>query len=575
VYFSRKALCNLAFEYFISKKTLKSVVQGKKVSKPIVSISIISIALAVIVNLITVAVVTGFQQEVRQKVSGFGSHIFIMAAGENSIYESAPVRRDQEFISALRKDPGIQSIHVVGYKPVLFQSDEREVSYTLPNGRDTTEHQYQVHGAVIKGVDTTFDWNFFKKHLLEGEIPDYSQDSSENLLVISKRLASDLNYKIGDKISAFFVKNLPVKRKFTISAIYKTGLEEFDKQIVLGKLSTVQQLNDWGIDATIEIADTLIDDQIVIKANASGGNGNLRYDWGEGFDSYYGFSICPDRDTIVRLIVTDYWSNISADLSESTLADTAYLKITVEGDRTARCNFKLNDIDELDREYLNEEGTKFALSDGVKRVICEITPGKGSHSNYVGGFEITVKEWSDLEEVMTRVKRKVDNQLTVHDEVLKTTSIIQNQPDIFMWLGFLDLNVIIILTLMILIGIINMGSALLVLILIRTNFIGMMKAMGATNTSIRKIFLYQAGFLIGRGMLWGNLIGLGLCLIQQYTGFISLNPEVYYLSEVPIELNIWHWLILNAATLVVCLSALIIPSMVITSIHPVKAIKFN
>ena len=168
VYFSRKVLRKLAFEYFISKKTLKSVVQGKKVSKPIVRISVISIALAVIVNLITIAVVTGFQQEVRQKVSGFGSHIFIMEASENSIYESDPIQRNQEFLADLKNDPGIKSISVVGYKPVLLQSEEREISYQLANGKDTVETQYQVHGAVIKGIGADYDWTFFKNYLLEG-----------------------------------------------------------------------------------------------------------------------------------------------------------------------------------------------------------------------------------------------------------------------------------------------------------------------------------------------------------------------------------------------------------------------
>ncbi|MFT5860826.1 MAG: lipoprotein-releasing system permease protein [Flavobacteriaceae bacterium] len=575
MYFSRKALGILAFEYFISKKTLKSVVQGKKVSKPIVRISIISIALAVIVNLITIAVVTGFQQEVRQKVTGFGSHIFIMEAGENSVFESAPIRRDQAFLATLKNDPGIASVNVVGYKPVLFQSDERETTYTLPNGQDTTEFQYQVHGAVIKGVDSTFDWKFFKKHLLEGVIPDFREDSCSNHIVISKRLSKDLNFKIGDRISAFFVKNNPVKWKFKIAGIYETGLEEFDKQIVLGDLGSVQELNDWGIQVSLEIADTIIDEQIVIKANASGGNGNLRYNFGNGFDSYYGFALCPNKDTLIRVIVSDYWSDISAPISETTLPDTAYLKITVEGDLTSRCVFKLNEFDELDREYLSEDGRKFAITDGAKRVTCELREGTGSSHNYVGGFEITVKKWDDLEAVMARVKGEVHMIPTPFGELVKSTSIMENQPDIFMWLGFLDINVIIILTLMILIGIINMGSALLVLILIRTNFIGMMKAMGATNWSIRKIFLYQAAFLIGRGMIWGNIIGVALCLIQQSTGIISLNPEVYYLTQVPIELNFWHWLILNAATLVVCLSALIVPSIVITKINPVKAIKFD
>ncbi len=575
VYFSRKVPGNLAYEYFISKKTLKSVVQGKKVSKPIVRISVISIALAVIVNLITIAVVTGFQQEVRQKVSGFGSHIFIMSASENSIYESDPIQRDQQFLSELKKDPGIKSISVVGYKPVLLQSEEREISYQLANGKDTLETQYQVHGAVIKGIGSKYDWTFFKSYLLKGNLPDYSQDSCKNHLVISRKLAADLNYTIGDKVSAFFVKNQPVKRKFKIAGIYETGLEEFDKQVVLGSLSSVQTLNDWGIKASIEIADTIIDGQIVIKANVTGGNRNYRYDWGEGFDNFLGFPICPHKDTTIRLIASDYWTSPREDLTESTIPDTAYMKITVEKGADYRCYFELNEDDQVAREYLNDDGTKFVLDDGSKRLIIETTDGKGSSGNYISGFEIMVKDWSKLDEVLARTKKRVEMILMPNGDILKATSIIENEPDIFVWLGFLDLNVIIILILMILIGIINMGSALLVLILIRSNFIGMMKAMGATNWSIRKIFLIQAGFLIGRGMFWGNLIGLAICLAQKYLGLIPLDPEVYYLSQVPIEINVWHWILLNIGTLVVCLSALIIPSMVIARINPVKAIKFN
>lgn len=575
MYFSRKVPRSLAFEYFISKKTLKSVVQGKKVSKPIVRISVISIALAVIVNLITLAVVTGFQQEVRQKVSGFGSHIVIMSASENSIFESDPIQHDQPFLAALKNDPGIKSISKVGYKPVLLQSEEREISYKLANGKDTVENQYQVQGAVIKGVSSDYDWTFFKNYILKGKIPDYSQDSCENHLVISKKLATDLNYKVGDDVSAFFVKNQPVKRKYKIAGIYETGLEEHDKQIVLGSLTTVQKLNDWGINAAIELADTIIDGQMVVQAKVSGGNGHYRYDWGNGFDTYIGFPICPHKDTTIRLIVSDYWTSLDEDLAESTISDTAYLKITVEKGGEFRCYFELNENGTIEREYLNDDGTKFAISDGTKQLIIEKIDGKGSSGNYISGFEIIVNEWEDLDEVLARTKKSVELILMPNGDVLKATSIIENEPDIFVWLGFLDLNVIIILVLMILIGIINMGSALLVLILIRSNFIGMMKAMGATNWSIRKIFLIQAGFLIGRGMLWGNLIGLAICLAQKYLGLIPLDPQVYYLSQVPIEINVWHWILLNVGTLVVCLSALIIPSMVIARINPVKAIKFN
>lgn len=550
--------------------------QGKKVSKPIVRISIISIALAVIVNLITIAVVTGFQQEVRQKVSGFGSHIFVMASGENSIYESSPIRKDQPILQQLKDDPGIRSVNAVGYKPVLFQSNRQEITYQLPNGVDTTESQYQVYGAVIKGIDSTFDGTFFETHLIEGTLPDYSVDSTENHIVISKHLAQKLNYEINQDVGAFFVKNNPVKRKYRIKGIYETGLEEFDKQIVLGNLHTVQELNDWGIKTSIEILDTLTEaNQLIIAADVSGGNGNYRYDWGKGYDTYYGFALCPTKDTVIRLIASDYWSNIDASYNETTLPDTAYLKITVEGESTARCNFTFDDFGELKREYSEEDPFSYTISDGNKTITCSFIHGKGSAHNYIGGYEIMVNDWNTLNEVVERTKDRTEFLLTPFDETLTTTSIIDNQPDIFVWLSFLDINVWIILSLMILIGIINMGSALLVLILVRSNFIGMMKAMGATNGSIRKIFLIQAGFLIGRGMLWGNIIGITLCMLQKYTGILSLNPEVYYLSQVPIELNIWHWLILNLGTFVVCILALILPSLAIARVDPVKAIKFN
>ncbi len=575
VYFSRKVRGKLGFEYFISKKTLKTVAQGKKVSKPIVRISIISIALAVIVNLVTIAVVSGFQQEVRQKISGFGSHLFIMSAGENSIFESEPIRKEQKFLEQLKKNKSIQTIQPVGYKPVLLQSKLNEITYQLPSGKDTTEVQQQVFGAVIKGVDEKFDWSFFKEHLKEGRLPNLKGNVTIPQLLISSKISGDLQFKVNDTIVAFFVKNQPVKKQFVIAGIYETGLEEFDKKFILGDLSVVQDLNDWGIKAAIEVADTMTSDQLIIRGNIAGGNGNFKYDWGKGFDTYTGFTLCPLKDTMIRLIAGDYWSSLTEDEIDTSIPDTAYLNISIKGTAYSPCDFKHNDFNELERTFLNEDGTKFSLEASQKTVVFEMTNGKGSSHNYVGGYEIFVNDWEQLEAVYTSTKKMTDFIPTENEELLKTTSIMDNQKDIFVWLDFLDINVFIILTLMILIGIINMGSALLVLILIRSNFIGMMKAMGATNWSIRKIFLIQAGFLISRGMLWGNIIGLGICFIQKYTGIFTLNPEVYYLTEVPIELNIVHWLLLNACTLLVCMLALVIPSIVITRIKPVKSIKFN
>jgi lipoprotein-releasing system permease protein len=267
--------------------------------------------------------------------------------------------------------------------------------------------------------------------------------------------------------------------------------------------------------------------------------------------------------------------NINGENEQTSIPDTAYLKIKIKGTGMSVCDFHTNNDSELIRTYLNDDGTKYSLKATNKTLLFEQILGKGSSSNYVGGFEVSVKNWNNLPKTVNRLKKQLELIPTKNNESLSVKSIIDTESDIFVWLGFLDLNVVIILTLMILIGIINMGSALLVLILVRTNFIGIMKAMGATNWSIRKIFLIQAAFLIMRGMFYGNLIGLSLCALQYFFGIISLNPEVYYLSQVPIELSFFSWVLLNVGTLIVCLTALIIPSVVITRISPVKAIRFN
>jgi lipoprotein-releasing system permease protein len=151
----------------------------------------------------------------------------------------------------------------------------------------------------------------------------------------------------------------------------------------------------------------------------------------------------------------------------------------------------------------------------------------------------------------------------------------QLYPQIFDWLGLQDMNVIIILTLMIVVAAINMISTLLILILERTNMIGILKALGAKNASIRKIFLYTSANLIGKGLLWGNIFAIGLCLLQQKFGIIKLQQDQYYLSTVPIHLTFLSIVLLDAGTLIVCFLMLIIPSYIITKISPVKAIRFS
>jgi lipoprotein-releasing system permease protein len=195
--------------------------------------------------------------------------------------------------------------------------------------------------------------------------------------------------------------------------------------------------------------------------------------------------------------------------------------------------------------------------------------------NQITGFEIQVENFSKLVDYEIAVNRMVGNNFSPDGSVLKVRSIKEEYPGIFDWLSLLDMNVWIILFLMLAVAGFNMVSGLLVIILERVNMIGIMKSMGARNIQIEKVFVYFAGFLISRGLLFGNIIGIGLCLIQMFTGVVTLDPESYYVSSVPINLNVWHILILNVGTMLTTILIMIFPSMIVSKINPADSIRFN
>jgi lipoprotein-releasing system permease protein len=562
----------LSSEFFIALKLIKSEVKGRKVSRPIVRISIISIALAIIVNLVTLAVVTGFKQEIRQKITGFGSHFFIKNAGEASPYETEPISKNHPALEQLKGLKNLSGIYAVAYKPALIQSKGIDKKIKLSTGKDSVLAKQDVLGVIFKGFSTSEHWGFFKENLVEGKIPDFKKSSDVEPIVISKKTASILNYKLRDTIDAFFVRQSPVKRQFVVEGIYSTGLEEFDKKLVLTNLSVVQELNDWGLNSSIRIVDTLSGGNLVVSAEVTGGDGSYQYDWGAGFQRYAGFVVCPEKDTILRLITKSI--SLSETKRQKVLIDTSFLEIKVRN--SPNCQYEINENGEINKEYLDQLGNHYQIRTTNNGIIeVRHLDGKSNSLNFVSGYEISINDWNQLDSKDAELKKLVELFPDESGSLIESKCIKDTERELFLWLGFLDVNVLIIIVLMLLIGIINMGSAMLVLIVVRTNFIGMMKAIGASNWIIRKVFLIQAGFLIVRGMFWGNLIGVGFCLLQKYTGIVSLNPEVYYLSQVPIELNIWHLLFLNIGTLLVCVVALIIPSYVITRINPVKAIRFD
>ncbi len=213
---------------------------------------------------------------------------------------------------------------------------------------------------------------------------------------------------------------------------------------------------------------------------------------------------------------------------------------------------------------LEEYDKVFALVD-----IRQIQRLLGWQPEEVGGFEVFIDNIDDLEIINEYIYRE---QLPNN---LYSETIREKLPEIFEWLDLQDINEVVILSLMVIVAIINMITALMILILERTNMIGTLKALGTTNWSIRRVFLYYAAYIVLVGLFWGNLIGLGLCILQDQFELIKLSEENYYLSVAPIEIQLWSILLINIGTMVITLIFLIVPSYLVTSISPVKAIRFN
>jgi lipoprotein-releasing system permease protein len=191
------------------------------------------------------------------------------------------------------------------------------------------------------------------------------------------------------------------------------------------------------------------------------------------------------------------------------------------------------------------------------------------------GLEVLITDFNRIDEVGDAVYAVTANKFNKEGNAYSIQTIKQLNPQIFSWLNLLDMNVWVILLLMLAVAGFNMISGLLILILERTNMIGILKSMGATDWSVRKIFLYHSFFLIGKGMLWGNIIGLSLCAIQYFTGIVPLDPEAYYVATVPITFNWLYILLLNIGTLIASILMMIGPSYLITKITPAKIIRYE
>ena len=395
------------------------------VSRPAIRIATIGVAIGLAVMIITVSVVLGFKHTIRDKVVGFGGHIQVHNVLLYNDVDPYYIHADDSLLESIKAIEGVKHV-------------ER---YSVTQGLLKTEDDFL--GVAFKGVGPDFKTDFLKEHLLEGEIPQFSDSTSKYQLLMSKMIADKLQLKTGDKVFAYFIGNNDVKtRKYTICGIYQTNMTRFDESICLTDIYAVNRLNGW------------------------------------------------ER------------------------GDCSVVGVTV------------NNLDQLP---VTEEA------------------------------------------FVNKVNRCSDSK----DNMLTSQTIYDTYPQVFMWLELLDINVWIILALMVCVAGFTMISGLLIIILERTQMIGVLKALGARNKTIRHTFLWFSVFIIGQGMLWGNIIGIGIVLLQQYTGFISLDPQTYYVSEAPMELNIPLILLLDAVTLLICVFVLIAPSYLISHIHPARSMRYE
>ncbi len=508
--------------HFIARRILGDADREDRLSRPIVLIAVLGIVIGMAVMIVTVSITSGFQREIMAKVTGIGAHIQITSISQSDPKETPRVEIDQPFYPYLDTVPGVEHIQIHATKPGIIETDD------------------EIEGVIVKGVGADHDWRFLERHLTSGRVLRIGGNERENDMLISHYLAERLGIALSDTITVYLVKGREDirPRKFRVVGVYQTGLEQFDHQVVFVDIAHLQRFSQWGLQAEMLVADSSHEGRVRVEGLAFGGDRVYTYRWpGTDLKGKGPFMVhVPEHgDTLLTLVVSD---------ADRTLPDTAWVRLSHANGAP-------------------DQGT------GTDRPV-EVERGGsgGSHSRYCGGFEVTISDFDRLTEMDDLIHGRY------LDIRLRSRSVKDRYPEIFSWLELLDTNVIVVIVLMVLVAIINMTSALLIIILERTNMIGVLKALGSTNGLIRRIFLIDAAYILGIGVLLGDLLGIGLCLVQHHTGIVTLPLESYYVSSVPVAIDPFAILLLNVGTLIVCLAALVLPSMLVSRIAPARAIRY-
>jgi lipoprotein-releasing system permease protein len=390
-------------------------------SRFILRLAISATIISVAAMILTLAFTRGFQDAISQKVFNLWGDIRVerISGNEAPLTEELPIQRNDTVLRALHANPDIKTIQAFATKSSVIRSSEG------------------VEVVLMKGVEKDYDFRNLESFLKSGRWIRFPDTNYSNEIVISTYTAAQLKIKPGDKVLIYFIQpgGQPRVRPMTVTGLFKTGIEDYDKSIAIGDLRLIQRLNGWK-------------------------------------------------------------------------------------------------------------------------------------DNQIGGYEIFTKDYRQAALVDSLIFPQLPQEWS-------SRTTVRIYPNIFDWLNLQNITIAIVLVIMVVVATLNLVTCLIILVLERTRMIGILKAVGARNPVIQRIFLYQGGIITLFGLLLGNAFGLLICWLQNKYGFITLPEDAYFISKAVVRLEWWHFLLINGGTFAICFLILTIPTLIIRKVQPVRAIQFR